>query len=201
VSTTDEKHMGLARVYGDALLTLAAARGEEDEVWESLEGLATAIEDQPDFELFLDSPLVDDAEKRAFLERLLRGRTPDLLVDGLQVVRRKGRLGLLRAIARAYREAWMRLRKKVEVDVVTAVPLAEELRRTIAAAASRRSGREAVLRERVEPDLLGGLVVKIGDEKFDASVARELAILEQRLLARASAEILSGKEYMDERET
>jgi F-type H+-transporting ATPase subunit delta len=128
---------------------------------------------------------------------MLRGRTPDLLVDGLQVVRRKGRLGLLRAIARAYREAWMRLRKKVEVDVVTAVPLAEELRRTIAAAASRRSGREAVLRERVAPDLLGGLVVKIGDEKFDASVARELAILEQRLVARASAEILSGKEYME----
>ena len=198
--TTDEKHMALARVYGDALLALAAARGEEDEVWESLEGLARAIEEQPDFELFLDSPLVDDAEKQAFLERLLRGRTPDLLVDGLQVVRRKGRLGLLRAIARAYREAWMRLRKKVEVEVVTAVPLAEELRRTIAAAASRRSGREAVLRERVEPDLLGGLVVKIGDEKFDASVARELAVVEQRLLARASAEILSGKEYMDERE-
>jgi F-type H+-transporting ATPase subunit delta len=189
--------MALARVYGDALLSLAAARGEEDEVREGLEGLARAIEAQPDFELFLDSPLVDDAEKRAFLERLLRGRAPDLLVDGLQVVRRKGRLGLLRAIARAYREAWMRLRKRVEVDVVTAVPLAEELRRAIAAAASRRAGREAVLRERVEPDLLGGLVVKIGDEKFDASVARELAVLEQRLLARASAEILSGKEYTE----
>jgi F-type H+-transporting ATPase subunit delta len=189
--------MALARVYGDALLSLAAARAEEDEVREGLEGLARAIEAQPDFELFLDSPLVDDAEKRAFLERLLRGRAPDLLVDGLQVVRRKGRLGLLRAIARAYREAWMRLRKRVEVDVVTAVPLAEELRRAIAAAASRRAGREAVLRERVEPDLLGGLVVKIGDEKFDASVARELAVLEQRLLARASAEILSGKEYTE----
>ena len=92
--TTDEKHMALARVYCDALLSLAAARGEEDEVWESLAGMARAIEEQPDFELFLDSPLVDDAEKQAFLERLLRGRTPDLLVDGLQVVRRKGRLGL-----------------------------------------------------------------------------------------------------------
>ena len=114
------------------------------------------------------------------------------------MVRRKGRLGLLRAIARAYREAWMRRRNKVEVDVVTAVPLGEEQRRAIAAAASRRAGREAVLRERVDPDLLGGLVVRIGDEKFDGSVARKLAVLEQNLLARASAEIMSGKEYTED---
>ncbi len=196
--STAEKHMALARVYGDALLGLAAARGEEDEVRDGLEGLAAAIEEQPDFELFLDSPLVDDAEKRSFLERLLRGRAPDLLVDGLQVVRRKGRLGLVRAISRAYREAWMRRKKKIEVEVVTAVPLGDELRRAIAAAASRRAGREAVLRERVSPELLGGLVVKIGDEKFDASVARKLAVLEQNLLARASAEIMSGKEYTED---
>jgi ATP synthase F1 delta subunit len=196
--STDEKHMALARVYGDALLSLAAARGEEDEVRDGLEGLAAAIEEQLDFELFLDSPLVDDEEKRDFLERLLRGKAPDVLVDGLQIVRRKGRLGLLRAIARAYREAWMRSKNKVEVDVVTAVPLGEEQRRAIAAAASRRAGREAVLRERVTPDLLGGLVVKIGDEKIDGSVARKLAILEQNLLARASAEIMSGKEYTED---
>jgi F-type H+-transporting ATPase subunit delta len=114
------------------------------------------------------------------------------------VLRQKGRLGLLRAVAIAYRGEWLRRRHRVEVQVASAVPLSEALRAELVLAAASRTGREPVLVEHVDPALLGGLVVRIGDDKFDSSVARELGRLREILLDRASRELHAGKSYFAE---
>jgi len=193
-----DKQSAVAGVWAESLMELAAADGREDDLLEELKGVLELFDREEGLESLLASPVVDDEAKRALIEKALRGRASDLLVDGLQVMRRKGRLALVRAVARAYRAAWLERRGRVEVRVTSAVPLDDTLRAALAAAARRRTGREPILVERVDAGLIGGLVVRIGDDKFDSSVASDLARLERGLLARSSRELLSGKSYFTE---
>lgn len=203
MATDRSQQAAVARIWADSIVALAsektaAAAGREDELLEELDGLVELLDHERDLDALLSSPLVDDQAKRLLIEKALRGRASDLLVDTLQVLRRKGRLGLVRAIAHAYRVEWMRRRNRVEVRVTTAVPLGDDLRQEIRLAAAERTNQHPVLIERVDPKLLGGLVVEIGDDKFDSSVSRELERLRETLLARASRELLSGKSYFTE---
>ena len=197
MAATDDRSMAVARVYTDAMLDLAEARGQEDELGDELAALAEVYRRDPQFERFVSSPLVDAEEREASLERMLRGRASDLLVDSLQVMNRKGRLGLLPAVAESYRHTLYRRRGRVEVQVASAVELSEANREQLRQAIHRRTGRDPVLEVTVDPSLIGGLVVRIGDQKIDASVATQLENLSQTLLTRAAREVGSGA-YVEE---
>ena len=82
--------------------------------------------------------------------------------------------------------------------MTSAVALSEALREALRLAAAERTNRQPILVERVDPELLGGLVVAIGDEKIDCSVSTELEKMEVALRDRASRELLSGKSYFTE---
>ena len=192
-ATLDPQPLAVAGVYSEAMLVLAAESGQEDAVLDELEGLVTLLDRQPEFESFLKSPLADPEDQRSLLEKVLRGQGSDVLVDALQIMRRKGRLGLVRAVAATYRAKWLRRKNRVEVGVTTAVPLSAALRESLVAAANQATGKSAQLVERVDPALLGGMVVRIGDQKLDRSVATDVARLGEALLARASRELVSGK--------
>ena len=86
----------------------------------------------------------------------------------------------------------------MEVHVRTATPLTAELREKLTALAARRTGREPYLIETVDESLIGGLVMRIGDEKFDASVATKLKVLRGALSNRASREIHSGRSFWED---
>lgn len=194
----DPQHLAVAGVYAEALLALAAAEGREDVLLEELDGMVDLLDRQSDLERFLASPLADPQQQSELIEKALRGRASDILVDTLQVMRRKGRLQLVRAVAATYRAQWLRLKGRVEVAVTTAVPLTAELRGKLIEAANRATGKTAQILEKVDPALLGGMVVRMGDQKLDRSVATEVARLGAALMARASSELLSGKSYVTE---
>lgn len=188
----DDRELALGHVYSRAVLELAEEAGVADDLREELEGLAEVYRSDGSFRDFLVNPAIDADERRDSLERLFRGRLSDLAVDALQVLNRKGRSALLPAVVEAYRQDHDRLRDRVEVRVTSARPLADEQRQRLAATVRERTGREASFVERVDPSILGGLVVQIGDEKTDGSVATKLRNLGEALLDRASREIHSG---------
>lgn len=188
----DDKEVALARVYADALLRLADEAGAADEVREEMDALGSLYAADPAFRDFLANPGIDADERRSSLEAMFRGRLSDLGVDFLQVLNRKQRSALLPAVVAGYRRAHDRLRRRVEVRVSSARPLSDDQRRRLAAAIRRRTGMEAGFDETVEPQLLGGMVVQIGDAKTDGSAATRLHNLSEALLARASREIHSG---------
>ncbi len=190
-----EDRIAIARVYARAALGLAERQGLADALLEELEALVGALDKSPDLDAYLTSPLVDRDERRQGLERLFRGRLSELLVDTLQVMNRKGRAALLRSLALAYREEYEKLKGIVEVKVATAVPLAKELRQRLEETLSRLTGKQLWITERVDQALLGGLVLEVGDRKFDASVARELRILASRMRERAAHEMFSGRTF------
>jgi F-type H+-transporting ATPase subunit delta len=183
--------MNLARVYARALLAVAEERGEADALQAELSELGRLLEREPDFADFLASPLVDVEVRRAALERLFRGVASDVLLDTLQVLNRKRRLGVLPALLYAYRAELRARRGLVDVEVRTAVPLSERLRGRLAAALVHfTGGKQPDLQETVDPALLGGLVVQVEGQKLDGSLAARLRELGAALAERATQEIL-----------
>jgi F-type H+-transporting ATPase subunit delta len=144
------------------------------------------------FRDFLTNPAIDGDERSTSIERMFRGRTHDLVVDTLQVMNRKGRIALVPAMAVAYRAAHDELAGRVEVRVTSAVPLSDDQRRRLASAIESGSGLTATLVESVDPGVVGGLVVVVGDRKADASVATKLRNLSEALRSRASRQLRSG---------
>lgn len=194
MAASQDKARSLARIYAEAML--AAAAGGAQGFVDDLDALVGLLDRDAAFEAVLANPLINAAGKRTLIEKALRGKLGDTLVDGLQVMRRKGRLGLVRELARAVHEIWLERQGKVEVRVTSAVPLSAALRADLLRAAAERIGKQPVLVERVDPRLLGGLVVRARDGKFDSSVARTLGRIEAALLERASIELHSDKSYV-----
>lgn len=198
MAVTFDKGFAVARVYAGAILQLAESQGDVEVLFEELRNFADCVEHDADLRNFVSSPIVGVEARRKTLEKVFRGKRTDLFVDALQVMNRKGRLGLISAVAEAYRLQREALRNRTEVRVQSASPLTEELRNMLKDAAARRIGREVDLVEEVNEALIGGLVLRIGDEKLDASVATRLRRLGDSLLERASREIHSGRRHYDE---
>lgn len=192
----DEREIAVAGVYARSLLALAREDGAESAIGEQLAALAALGESQPELHGFLADPLIEAETRGEALEKMLRGRTSSLLLDCLLVMNRKGRLGLLPALAVAYRQELDVLRQEVDVEVTTAVPLDDEQREVLSRAVERYARRKPRLRATVDASILGGMVVRVGDRKIDGSVARDLAQLGERLVERAAKEIQSGKAYL-----
>ncbi|HVT16033.1 MAG TPA: ATP synthase F1 subunit delta [Thermoanaerobaculia bacterium] len=192
MTTVSERDLPIARVYAKAMLALAEEQVQTNTLLAELSELAAYVEHDRELGDFLASPLVDAAAREEVLEKTLRGRASDLLVDALEVINRKGRLGLLRAIAQVYRAEYRELRGLVDARVTTAVPLTEELRGRLLAALARFTGRSPELSERVDPSILGGMVVEVEGKKIDSSLTTSLHDLAAALAQRGLQEIYRG---------
>jgi F-type H+-transporting ATPase subunit delta len=192
MANVDSREAGVASVYARAMLELAAAQGQEDELLAELHDLSRTVEDDAELATFLASPLVSGEARAEVLEKVFRRRASDLLVDSLEVINRKGRLGLLPAIAAAYRGEYRELRGLVDVRVTTAVPLNEAQRASLSRAVAGFTGKQPQLIERVDPSILGGLVVEVAGEKVDSSLATQLRDVGMALAQRAAQELHGG---------
>ncbi|HSS79030.1 MAG TPA: ATP synthase F1 subunit delta [Thermoanaerobaculia bacterium] len=194
----DDRDLAVGRLYAEAMLTLAEERGQSEALLDELKELVEFLGRNPKVEHFLASLMVDEEGRARVLDDLFKSQASELLLDSLQVINRKGRLGQLRAIVESYRAALRDLRGWVDVKVRTAVPLDDAQRGRLQDAIAASTGRKPALIERVDSGLIGGLVVEVEGKKFDASVASRLQDLSEALLARASREIHSGTAYVAE---
>jgi len=198
MANVDEREREVGRLYAEAILHVAEEQGQAEELLEELNGLVEYLDRNPEFERFLASPLIEEEPHAQVIEDAFRGKASDLLVDSLLVVNRKGRLSAVRAIAVAYRAALRDLRGWMDVHVRTAVPLTPELRNRLTEVLAASTGRTPTLIEKVDPSVIGGLVVQGAGRKIDASVASRLHDLSTALTSRAAREIHSGKAYVAE---
>jgi F-type H+-transporting ATPase subunit delta len=196
MASVDENNREVGRLYAEAILHVAEERGQSEDLLEELNGLVEYLDGNPDLDRFLASPMIEAEPREQVIEQAFRGKASDLLLDSLLVVNRKGRLSALRAIAAAYQAALRNLRGWVDVHVRTAVPLTPALRERLEQTLAASTGRKPTLIEKVDPSVIGGLVVEVEGRKIDASVASRLHDLSEALLARASREIHSGKAYV-----
>lgn len=175
----------VARNYADTLLALAGRHGGRataEEYLRAIEELATLLEREPRVREFLHTPRVTAAQKREALRATLAGRVPDLFLRFVLVVLEKGRQTLFREIALAYRDRVDEMLGRVRVQVALSHEPDAELREEIRRGLEARLGKTVIADYTVEPELLGGVVVRVGDQILDGSIRSRAAGLRRRLM-------------------
>ena len=135
---------------------------------------------------FLTTPRIGPEQRKAALAAALKGRVPELVLRFLMVVVEKRRQGLLGEIAREYRALVDERMGRVRVDVAISHAPDAALEQEITQALTARLGKTVVPEFRVDPSLIGGMVVRWGDEILDASVRTRASHLRRRLKAAAT---------------
>ena len=180
----------LARTYAEALLDAAEKQGQADAVGEQFASLLDEVfPGVAGLEEFLDSPAVNRKRKDAALAGLFDGRATPLFLDFLRLLNKKDRLGLLRLVGIAYRTLRDTQANRLSVLVEAAAPLDAGQRQALEATLARLTGKTPVLVVRENADLIGGLVVHVGDRVYDTSVRSKLRAVRNKLLARGAHEI------------
>lgn len=180
---TDEPIMAsVAGRYASALFDLATEQSAQGPVEADLVRLQAMMDESPDLSRLILSPVfAADDQVRALGAVLERAGIVGLARNFLLVVARNRRLFAVPGMIRTYRALAARARGEVEVDVETAVPLSEAHVAELKTALKKHVGKDVQLNTRVNPALLGGLVVKIGSRMIDSSVRTKLALLEKRM--------------------
>jgi F-type H+-transporting ATPase subunit delta len=180
----------LARVYANSLLAAALRESPERPV-ELGDELTSFVRDvvvaEPEVGEFLSSPAVGKKAKAAALTPALEGQVSDLLRGFVGVLARNNRLDLLRGVAGAYRQLLEERAGRVPVKVTAAVELSDAQRAAIASSLKNVLDQEPVLDVRVDPDLLGGMVVQVGDTVIDTSVRTRLQSLRTLMLDKGTS--------------
>ncbi len=166
---------GIAGRYATALSELARDADKLDEIAASLRDLERLLDESEDFARLVMSPVFSSAEQSAALAALAkRGGFADLTANFLQLLAKNRRLFVLRNIIAGFRRLLADHRNEVTADVVSAVPLADQQTEELKATLKAKTGRDVSLNTRVDPHLLGGLIVRIGSRMVDSSIRTKL---------------------------
>jgi len=181
----------VAQRYATALYEEAEASGPLEAVDEDVRMLRDSIESNDPLARFFESPVIPQEKKDAVLQRLLEDRVEPLTLRFLRLLVRKDRETMTKAVLDQYQHLRDEQRGIVDAHVTVARPLDDEDREALAEALEAHTGKSVRLHVTEQPDLLGGLVIRIGDQVFDGSVRNKLSALHDRL--RNSALSLSAE--------
>ncbi len=192
MSTAYETTQTAARVYAEALLQLASEQKLTDDIEAELNELMRLWREQPDFAALMNSVAIDDDARRTSLRNIFAGRVHELLLNLMLVLNDKGRTMSFAEIADAFGKLLDAQRGRQRAYVTTAVAMTDEQRRKVADQARRLSGREPVLVERIDPDILGGVVLQIGDHVVDGSLKLKLRKMKADLYRTMDKQLLDS---------
>lgn len=171
----------VARRYATALYEEANATGVLDAVDEDVGLLRDSLQTNHPLSRFFENPVIPKEKKEAVLQSLLGDRVDELTLRFLRLLVRKDRETMTSAVLDQYQALRDEQRGIVDAHVRVARPLSDEDREALLDALEAQTGHSVRLHVKEEPDLLGGVVIRIGDQVFDGSVRNKLSALRDRL--------------------
>jgi F-type H+-transporting ATPase subunit delta len=185
----------LARVYAEAAMAAAGGPKEQDALMEELDSLKKDVLDkEPKLVELMASELVAEEDKLALVDRIFAGRTSTTLLHTLKVLAKHHRLGLIQAVIAAARKLWEHRSGRLPVELETAEPLEGELAQEVLAELRKVLNADPIVYARVNPDLIAGFIVRVGDRVFDGSTRTRLEKMRQAMIGRAVDAIQSKPE-------
>ncbi|MBI3836308.1 MAG: ATP synthase F1 subunit delta [Planctomycetia bacterium] len=187
----------VATIYAKAFVGAAENAGQSDALVEEFNTLVAAVLDAfPKLEAVFGSALISHEEKSQILDRILGSRLSPLLLDFLKVISKHGRLDLVRAIHQEVLKLYDELRGRVRVQLHTATPVQDDLSRNLIVSLRKLFGGEPKLDGAIDPELIGGIVLRVGDTVYDGSVARQLHQAREQMINRSVHEIQSRRDRL-----
>ena len=174
----------IARVYAEALFESAKDKGKLDEVREQLGQFADALDENRELATFFFSPYFSSAEKRDGIASAVTG-AEDELVNFLELLVEKHRMPAIFRIRRELDALWAKENRQLDVTLTSAVELDPAIAEQVGEEVSKQTDRKVNLTSTVDPDILGGLVLRVGNMVLDTSIRSRLERL-RREIARAA---------------
>ncbi|MGA9286605.1 MAG: ATP synthase F1 subunit delta [Solirubrobacteraceae bacterium] len=163
----------LAQVYARSLFEVALEQNKLDELREQLGQFADAMKQNRELELFFFSPYFSTNEKQEGLEKLLDG-ADEQLMNFLKLLIENHRMPVIYRLRREYERLWERENRLLSVVLTSAVELDEQTVKDLGERIGERTGNTVALTTKVEPDIIGGIVVRVGNSILDASIRNRL---------------------------
>lgn len=176
----------LAQVYARSLFEVAREQGKLDELREQLGQFADALQENGDLRIFFFSPYFSTPEKQAALARLLEGADAQFL-NFLALLIENHRMPVIFRARRAYEQLWEQENRLLAVEITSAIELDDATTGSVTESIGKSTGRRVTLSTRVDPDILGGIVVRVGNSILDASIRSRLEQLRKQVASGASA--------------
>lgn len=174
-ATADIGKHQVASVYAKALIDAMEKKGATEQVVAELSSLVTDVLARfPQFQSVVDSPRLSPTEKDQLIERVFGSLASDDLKIFLKVLSDRGRLDCLREVSIEARRLLNELRNRTAVEVTTAKPLTDDERNSLVHELQLKLSCEIDLQQKVDEDILGGIVVRVGDKVIDGSVRNRL---------------------------
>jgi F-type H+-transporting ATPase subunit delta len=170
----------LARVYSSSLFEVARAQGKLELVREQLAQFADAVHASHELQVFLFSPYFSTQEKQAGLERTLQG-ADEILTRFLELLVEKHRMPVLFRIRQDYESLCEEAERRLGVEITSAVELDPATAADVAEQIGAHTGRRIDLRRHVDPEIIGGLILRVGNSILDASVRTRLERLRKQV--------------------
>src|SRR5277367_295070 len=170
----------LARVYARSLFEVASEQAKLDLLREQLAQFADALDGRRELATFFFSPYFSTQEKHEALQRALTDADPTL-VNFLGVLIDNHRMPVIFCIRREYDRLWEEEHRQLPVEVTSAIALDEQTLRHLSDQIGQRTGNEVKLTAHVDPEILGGLILRVGNSILDASIRNRLEQLRKQV--------------------
>lgn len=157
--------------YAKAVLNLAKERGVEDEVNSNMQLIAATISESKDLENMLKSPVIKSADKKKVLKAVFADSVNAISLGLFDLLGENKRMEMLEAIAKQYSVIYDFLKNMQVAKVTTAVPLTKALEEKVLAKIVALTGNETSIENAIDPSVIGGFILRIGDLQYDASIS------------------------------
>ena len=164
----------VANRYAKSLLQLAIQKNVIDEVYTDMNTISDAIVDSRELDLLLKSPIIKSDKKGIILNQIFDGKISKLSAEFMNILVRKKREGILEVVADEFEMLYKNHKNITVAEVKTATPLDEALRAEIMEVVKKMAPNQVELKEIIDSEIIGGFIIKVGDQQVDASVLRKL---------------------------
>jgi len=166
--------------YAKAALSFSLEQNKEVEVNNDMLLIVKTIDENKDLQLLLNSPILKSEIKKSALKEIFASKISSLSVGLISLLIDNKRLSILNDVAKKYTILFDELKGIEVAKVTTAVPLTEALNEQILAKVKEITGKEATIENLINPDIIGGFILRIGDVQYDASIANKLQVLRRQ---------------------
>jgi len=166
--------------YAKAILSFALEQNKEVQVNDDMLLIANTIVDSKDLQLLLSSPVIKSVVKKDTIKEIFSSKVSSLTIGLVDLLIDNKRLSILEDVAKKYTILFDELKGIEVAKVTTAIPLTESLKKQVLSKVKEITGKEATIENNVNPDIIGGFILRIGDVQYDASVANKLQGLKRQ---------------------
>ena len=170
----------IAQVYSRSLFDVAREHGKLDVVHDQLAEFADAVSENPGMATFFFSPYFSTEEKKEGLNRAVEG-ADETVLNFLELLLEKHRMPVIFRVRRRFEELYREENKLLPVALTSAIELDESAVKRVGDAIGERTGRRIELTANVDPDILGGIVLRVGNSVLDASIRHRLEQLRKQV--------------------